>query len=127
VSRARVLIVVALIAVFVLAGGALIYVNGHKGGQNVTFDVSVTGAKVMKVDSPSGVDPEKLQAHQNDTITINIKSDQDGEVHLHDYDIAFDTKAGQTVSKTFKADKTCTCEIEWESTSTHLGTLTVSP
>ena len=126
-SRARVLIVVALVAVFVVAGGVLIYVNGHKGGQNVTFDLSVTGANTMKVDSPSGLGPEKLQAHQNDTITINIKSDQDGEVHLHDYDIAFDTKAGQTVSHTFKADKTCTCEIEWESTSTHLGTLTVSP
>jgi len=109
-----------------VAGGVLIYVNGHKGGQNVTFDLSVTNAKAMKVDSPSGV-PERLQAHQNDTITITIKSDQDGEVHLHDYDIAFDTRAGQTVSKTFKADKTCTCEIEWESTSTHLGKLTVSP
>jgi hypothetical protein len=127
VTRARALIVVALIVVFVVAGGVLIYVNGHQGGANVTFDLSVTGAKAMKVDSPSGVDPEKLQAHQNDTITINIKSDQDGEVHLHDYDIAFDTKAGQTVSHTFKADKTCTCEIEWESTSMHLGTLTVSP
>jgi hypothetical protein len=127
VSRARALIVVALIVVFVLAGGVLIYANGHTGGQNVTFDLSVTGAKAMKVDSPSGVDPEELRAHQNDTITINIKSDQDGEVHLHEYDIAFDTRAGQTVSHTFKADKTCTCEIEWESTSTHLGTLTVSP
>jgi hypothetical protein len=127
VSRARVLIVVALVAVFVVAGGVLIYVNGHKGGQSLTFDLSVTGASAMKVDSPSGLGPEKLQAHQNDTITINIKSDQDGEIHLHDYDIAFDARAGQTVSKTFKADKTCTCEIEWESTSTHLGTLTVSP
>ncbi len=126
-SRTRALIVVALIAVFVVAGGVLIYVNGHKGGENVTFDLSVTGARAMKVDSPSGIDPEKLQAHQNDTISINLKSDQDGEVHLHDYDIAFATRAGQTVSKTFQADKTCTCEIEWESTSTHLGTLTVSP
>ena len=119
-SRTRALIVVALIVVFVVAGGVLIYVNGHKGGQNVTFNWTVTGAKTMTSDRP-------LQAHQNDNITINIKSDQDGEVHLHEYDIAFDTKAGQTVSHTFKADKTCTCEIEWESTSTHLGTLTVSP
>jgi flagellar basal body-associated protein FliL len=127
VGRSRALIVVALIVVFVVAGGILIYINGHKGGQNLTFDLTVTGAKSMKVDTPAGTDPEKMQAQQNDTITINIKSDTDGEVHLHDYDIAFDTKAGQTVSHTFKADKTCTCEIEWESTSTHLGTLTVSP
>ena len=119
-SRARVLIVVALVAVFVIAGGVLIYAGGHKGGQNVTFNLTVTGAKTMTSDKP-------LQAHQNDTITINIKSDQDGEVHLHEYDIAFDTKAGQTVTHTFKADKTCTCLIEWESTSTELGNLVVSP
>ena len=35
--------------------------------------------------------------------------------------------AGQTVTHSFTADKTCTCEIEWEDTSTQLGTLTVSP
>ena len=118
-SRSRALIVVALVVVFVIAGGVLIYVNGHKGGQSLAFDVTVTGATKMS--------PDSLQAHQGDTITIKIKSDQDGEVHLHEYDIAFDTKAGQTVSHTFKADKTCTCEIEWEDTSQHLGTLTVSP
>jgi uncharacterized protein YxeA len=119
VSRTRALIVVALVVVFVIAGGVLIYANQHKGGQNLTFNVTVTGANKMA--------PDALQAHQNDSITINITSDQDGEVHLHEYDIAFETKAGQAVSHTFKADKTCTCEIEWESTSTHLGTLTVSP
>lgn len=126
-SRARALIVVALVVVFVIAGGVLIYANTHTGGQNLTFDLTVTGAKTMTVDSPTGVQPDGMQARQGDTITINIKSDQDGEVHLHDYDIAFDTKAGQTVSHTFKADKTCSCEIEWEETSQHLGTLTVSP
>jgi hypothetical protein len=119
VSRARALIVVALVVVFVLAGGVLIYANGHKGGANVTFNLTVTGAKTMS--------PDRISAHQNDIITINIKSDQDGEVHLHEYDIPFDTKAGQTVSHTFKADKTCTCLIEWESTGQQLGFLTVSP
>jgi len=119
VSRSRALIVVALLVIFVIVGGVLIYANQHKGGQNVTFNVSVTGAKEMN--------PPELQAHKGDHITINISSDHDGEVHLHEYDIAFETKAGQAVTHTFTADKTCTCEIEWEATSTHLGTLTVSP
>jgi hypothetical protein len=56
-----------------------------------------------------------------------VTSDTDGEVHLHEYDIHFDAKAGQTVSHTFKADKTCSCDIEWESTSHGLGTLVVNP
>jgi hypothetical protein len=85
----------------------------------VTFDVTVTGGKTMS--------PSDLSAHQNDTLTINVTSDTDGEVHLHLYDITFDTKAGQTVSHTFKVDKTCTCDIEWESTSTGLGRLVVNP
>ena len=118
-SRNRFLIVVVVLVLFAAVGGVLIYASGHRGGQNLTFDVTVTGAKTMS--------PSTLSAHQNDTISINVKSDTDGEVHLHDYDLHFDTKAGQTVSHTFKADRTCTCDIEWESTSQPLGTLVVSP
>jgi len=118
-SRARLLVAGLVLAIFIVAGGVLIYAGQHKGGQALTFNVTVTGARMMT--------PSQLAAHVNDTITINITSDTDGEVHLHLYDIPFNTKAGQTVSHTFKADKTCTCAIEWESTSTPLGTLTVSP
>jgi signal peptidase I len=120
VSRSRALIVVALVAVFVVLGGVLIYANTRGSGpKNVTFDLTVTKGESMT--------PTDLKARQNDTITINVKSDQEGEVHLHEYDIAFETKPGETVSHTFKADKTCSCEIEWEETSHPLGTLEVSP
>lgn len=118
-SRTRALISVALVVVFVIAGGVLIYANQHRGGQNLSFNLNVTGASKMS--------PSELQAHQGDHLTINITSDGDGEVHLHGYDIAFETRAGQTVTHSFTADKTCSCDIEWEETSTHLGTLTVSP
>ena len=105
--------------VFVVAGGIVIYANSHRGGQNRTFDVTVTSASHMS--------PDTLTANQNDTVTINVHSDTSGEVHLHEYDIAFDAVAGQVVSHTFKADKTGQHEIEWESTSTHLGYLVVNP
>jgi hypothetical protein len=118
-SRARIAVVIGVLVVFAVVGGLIIRANQHQGGQNVTFNVTVTGAKTMS--------PSSLSALVNDTITINIASDTDGEVHLHVYDIKFDTKAGQTVSHTFKADKTCGCDIEWETTSTPLGSLTVSP
>ena len=118
-SRLRLAVAVVVLLVFVVVGGIIIRANQHQGGQNVTFNVTVTGATSMS--------PSTLSAHQNDTITINITSDTDGEVHLHVYDIAFDTKKDQTVSHTFKADKTCGCDIEWETTSTPLGSLTVSP
>jgi hypothetical protein len=118
-SRTRIAVVAGVLVLFVVVGGIVILANRGGGGKNVTFDVSITGAKTMS--------PSTLTAHQNDTITINVKSDTDGEVHLHIYDIAFEAKAGLTVSQTFKADKTCTCDIEWESTSQGLGTLAITP
>jgi hypothetical protein len=118
VSRVRIGIVAAVLVIFVAVGGYLIYANRNPGGQPVTINVTVTGAKAMQ--------PSDLSAHQNDTITLNISSDTDGEVHLHGYDIHFETKAGQVVSKTFKANNTGDFEIEWESTSTHLGHLVVT-
>jgi hypothetical protein len=126
VSRTRALIVVALLVVFLIVGGVLIYANTNQGAaKSVTFNLTVTGANKMTVSG--GADPEKLKAHQNDMITINVVSDREGEVHLHEYDIAFDVAPGKTTTHAFKADKTCTCAIEWEETGTHLGTLTVSP
>ena len=109
-----------VVILFIAVGGVLIYSNQHRGGQERTFAVNVTGAKSM---TPGVLQP----VHVGDTVTINLTSDTTGEVHLHVYDIAFDAVAGQTVSHTFKADKTCTCDIEWESTSTPLGSLVVSP
>ncbi len=117
-NRYRVPIVVAVVVIFIAIGGILIFANQNGGGKNVTFNLSVTGAKSMS--------PDTVSAHHNDTITINITSDTDGEVHLHGYDIQFETKSGQVVSQTFKAVNTGDFEIEWESTSAHLGHLVVS-
>jgi hypothetical protein len=117
-SRTRVALVGVIVAVFLVAGGVLIYANQSHGGQKVTINVTVTGAAKMN--------PATLNAHLNDEVTINITSDQTGEVHLHGYDIAFDCTAGQVTSHTFKADKSGGFDIEWESTSAPLGQLVVS-
>ena len=116
-SRNRIAVVIGVLAVFVIVGGILAYAK-RGGGQPVTLNVTVTGGKTMS--------PKDLSAHQNDTVTINVTSDTDGEVHLHGYDIHFSTKKGQTITQAFKADKTGKFPIEWESTSTELGQLTVT-
>jgi len=118
VNRYRIPIVVAAVVIFAVVGAVLIFANQSAGGKDVTFNVIVTGAKSMS--------PDTLTAHHNDKVTINITSATDGEVHLHGYDIHFETKAGQVVSQTFKAVNTGDFEIERESTSTHLGHLVVS-
>jgi hypothetical protein len=120
-SRYRFAIVAAVLIVFVAVGAYLIF--GNKSSytpKSRTFDVTVTKARSMQ--------PSELTVHQNDSVTINITSDTDGEVHLHGYDIAFDCKAGQVVSHTFKAvNSGGPFDIEWESTATHLGDLIVNP
>jgi cytochrome c oxidase assembly protein Cox11 len=118
-SRYRFAIVAAVLVVFVAVGAYLIFGHKSSGGQSVTRNVTVTGGSSMK--------PSQLSVNQNDTVTINITSDMDGEVHLHGYDIAFDTKAGQVVSHTFKAVNSGDWPMEWESTSTPLGDLKVNP
>lgn len=118
-SRFRIAIVIGVVVVFAAAGAWLIFSNKGSSGKNVTFNVTVTGAKSMQ--------PSVLAANRNDTVTINMTSDTTGEVHLHGYDIPFDTVAGQVVSHTFKAVNTGSFELEWESTSTHLGELDVNP
>jgi cytochrome c oxidase assembly protein Cox11 len=117
-NRTRIYIVAVVLIAFAAVGGYIIFGHATAGGGHKTIDVTVTGAKMMK--------PNNLTANQNDTVTINITSDTDGEVHLHGYDIHFETKAGQTVSHTFKADNTGHFDIEWESTSTPLGQLVVT-
>jgi len=117
-TRSRTAIVVVFIALFVVVGGILIYATRSQGGGNREINVTITGAKTMT--------PSTWTANPNDNVTIKLTSDTDGEVHLHGYDIAFECTAGQVVTHTFKAYKSGQFEIEWESTSTHLGFLVVS-
>lgn len=110
----------AVVLIFIGVGAYLIFSNKSAGPKNISFDVTVTDG--------SSMNPSELRVHQNDTVTINITSNKDGEVHLHSYDIAFDCKAGQVVSHTFKAvNSGGPFGLEWEATATHLGDLIVNP
>lgn len=117
--RGPLVAVIGVVVVFAIVGAILVLRGQSGGGKPVTIDVSVTGASHMS--------PDHLTASHNDSVTINVRSDQAGEVHLHGYDIHFETKPGEVASQTFHADKTGDFEIEWESTSTHLGDLVVNP
>jgi hypothetical protein len=120
-SRFRLALIAGVLVIFIAVGAYLIFGNKKAAPKNVTFNVTVTGAKSMTPIT-------ELTVNQNDTVTINISSDTTGEVHLHGYDIPFDCVAGQVVSHTFKATiGGGPFDIEWEPTSTHLGDLIVNP
>jgi hypothetical protein len=120
VSRFRFAVVAGVLVIFIAVGAYLIFGNKKPAPQNRIFNVTVTDAKSMN--------PPELKVSQDDTVTINISSNMTGEVHLHGYGISFDCVAGQLVSHTFKATVSGgPFDIEWESTSTHLGDLIVNP
>lgn len=69
----------------------------------------------------------KLQANQGDTVTFQVQSDTDEEVHVHGYDLKYDIAAGETKSISFEATLTGIFEIEFEGSGTQIGELTVEP
>jgi copper(I)-binding protein len=116
-SRNRTVIIGVVVVVFVAAAGFLALQGIGGGGKAVTMDLKVTG---------TAMSPDNPKAQHNDAVTMTITTDKDEEIHLHGYDIAFDCKAGQPLTKTFKADKTGNFDMEIEATSQQVGTFTVS-
>lgn len=116
--RNRIVIVAVVVAVFVIAGGVLIYRSIGGGGANVTLDVTVTGTTMS---------PSSLTVKQGDHVTMNVTTDKAEEIHLHEYDIKFEGEPGKKVTHTFDAKITGDHVIEIEDTSTEIGKLTVNP
>lgn len=113
----RSLILGAVIVVLIVIGGVIAFRSVGGGGQTRDITLTVASQKMT---------PDKVTAHQGDTLNLTLVKDTDEEVHLHGYDIHFEGKAGEKVTKSFKADKTGSFEIELEKTSTHLGELDVT-
>jgi hypothetical protein len=119
-NRIGALVIAAVVLVIVAIGGLLILRNsGSSAAGPRTLSVTVTGTTMS---------PNQLAATQNQQITLQVTADRKEEIHLHGYDIHFEVGgAGQTVTHSFKADKTGSFEIEIENTSTHLGQFQVTP
>jgi L-asparagine transporter-like permease len=117
-QRNTIIVLAVVLVAFVAIGGFLIFRQTGGGGQNRTFDMVVNGGTMT---------PSSVSAKQGDNITMSFTTDKAEEIHLHGFDLMFQGEPGKKVTKSFKADRTCDCEIEIEETSTHLGSLTVSP
>ncbi len=118
--RYRQPIFVGVLLLAFVVGGYIWTINYSSGPTtSKRIDVTITGGKSMS--------PSTWTAHHNDLVIINITSDADGEVHLHGYDIAFNLTKNIPWTKSFTADKTGDFPIKWETTSTPLGDLKVSP
>ena len=119
-SGLRIAIIAVVVVAFVGGGAYLVFGRASGGsGQARTIDVTVTGTTMS---------PDRISVQQNDTVTLNVTTDKKEEIHLHGYDIKFESEgAGDRVTHTFKADKTGSFDIEIEDTSTGIGSLAVNP
>lgn len=116
-SRNRAILLAVVVVLFVAAGAFFVVRGTGGGGRDVSLDLKVTGANMQ---------PSDPSARLNDRVTMTVTTDKDEEIHLHGYDIPFDCKAGQPLTRTFKADKTGNFDIEIEATSRQVGTFTVT-
>ncbi len=114
----RVSLVAAVVAMFIVVGGVLIFAQQGPAPQHRMFHVQVVGDRMS---------PGHLQACGGDTVTITVAADRAEDIHLHGYDKHFVVLAGQPVTLTFPADRTGSFVLEIEATSTPLGTLQVQP
>jgi hypothetical protein len=119
-QRNRLLIIAVVVVVFI-AAGAYLALRGLGGtGKPVTLALSVTGTTMSPTATPT--------VDQNDMVTMTVTTDQAEEIHLHGYDIHFEIPGpGQSVTHTFKADKSGRFDMEIEASSTGVGTFVVNP
>ena len=109
---------VVLAVVSALAAALLLASCGDDGPKDREFSIDyVSGQASDRV----------FKAKQGDQVTIKIKSDSEGEVHLHGYDIEADMEAGGTLGITFEARVTGRFLIEEEHTETVMGYLEIEP
>ena len=58
--------------------------------------------------------PGRVKVSRGDTFSVTVLSDQEGEIHVHGYDIFFDMSPGAVVEVVFPADVAGIFEVEVE-------------
>ena len=118
-SRNRVLILAAVLAVFLAAGAYLVHASTGGGGRAVSIDLKVSG---------SSISPGSPTVKQGDRVTMTITADRKEEIHLHGYDIPFQVPAaGGSVTHSFTASASGSFLMEIEDTGTELTYFVVKP
>ena len=80
-----------------LAVSVLVAACGGGGPEELEIPVRVDQERLS---------PETVRVKHGDMVTLRIQADDDGEFHLHGYDIERDVSTGQVVDLYFVADAT---------------------
>lgn len=91
---------------------------------------TTTGGEVPRIKVEDGVKTEgldTLSVRVGDTVRFEVEADVADEIHVHGFDLHFDTVPGQEVLVEFVAEATGIFEIELEAAGVHLLDLEVTP
>lgn len=97
---------------------------------STTTATTTTGAEVARIKVEDGVKTEgldTLSVRVGDTVRFEVEADVADEIHVHGFDLHFDTVPGQEVLVEFVAEATGIFEIELEAAGLHLLDLEVTP
>ena len=67
----------------------------------------------------------ELEYTEGETIRFRVRSDEPEEIHVHCYDITRDVPAGRTITVSFEASITGTCEVEFHNSGEPIAEVTV--
>jgi hypothetical protein len=67
----------------------------------------------------------ELEFTEGERIRFRVRSDVPEEIHVHCYDITREVPAGDTITVSFEASITGTCEVEFHNSGEQIASLTV--
>lgn len=114
------LLLVGLLLIAVAAAAC-----GGGGTQEQTFTEHTFTIEIQTGKPVEGA--KTFQVKQGDTVTFNVSSDTEGELHLHGYDLTKEMAPGKTVSVSLTANATGRFPFEIEDTAVEIGFLEVLP
>jgi hypothetical protein len=115
--------VFAAIAVVVLVGAFVILrPSGNNSDKPATAAPAADSGPLL-----TGGKVTKIHVAKGDTVRFRVVSPKAEEVHVHGYDLKKELSPNKVATMSFKATIDGIFDIEFESSSTQIGQLTVDP
>jgi heme/copper-type cytochrome/quinol oxidase subunit 2 len=116
--------------ILVLSVLSLLLTACGDSGASTTVTTTTSNIDVPRIKVEGGVKTEGLDTisvRVGETVRFEVEADVADEIHVHGYDLSFETTPGEVVVVDFVADATGIFEVELEDLVIHLVDIEVTP